>query len=433
MRKSQRITCVAAAVLSALALTACGDKQPQGGAMPPPEVGVVTVTPTTVSVINELPGRLEGVRTAEVRARVAGIVLSRNYREGGEVKAGQLLFKIDPAPYQAQLESARASLARAEANAVAARQKAERYKPLVAVNAVSKQEYDEAVAAAGQAAADIASAKAAVTTAQINLGYTAVTAPIGGRVGRALVTEGALVGSGEATKLATVEQVDPIWVTFTQPASEVMKLQRAIGSGQVKGVDGGARVHLFIEDGREYEQTGKLLFSDMTVDPTTGAITLRAQFANPRRELLSGTFVRVKIEQGVDENALTVPQRALVRTAQGASVLVVGGDGKVASLPVTAPQAVGENWIVTAGLKGGEKVIVEGLQKVKVGAPAKAVPFAAPAAAPVAAPAAAPVTAASEPAAQPASAGASAPAAVAAEADGKAAGKADKQAGAKQG
>ncbi len=371
--------------------------------MPPPEVGVVTVTPTTVAVVNELPGRLEGVRTAEVRARVAGIVLSRNYREGGEVKAGQLLFKIDPAPYQAQLESAKASLARAEANAVAARLKAERYKPLVAVNAVSKQEYDDAVAAAGQAAADIASAKAAVSTAQINLGYTTVTAPISGRVGRALVTEGALVGSGEATKLATVEQVDPIWVTFTQPASEVMKLQRSIESGKVKGVDGGARVHLFIEDGREYEQTGKLLFSDMTVDPTTGAITLRAQFSNPKRELLSGTFVRVKIEQGVDENALTVPQRALIRTGQGASVLVVGGDGKVASLPVKAPQAIGDNWIVTEGLKGGEKVIVEGLQKVKVGAPAKAVPFVSQTAD------------ASTPAAQPAASGASAPAAVTAE------------------
>ncbi|MDF3831400.1 efflux RND transporter periplasmic adaptor subunit [Cupriavidus basilensis] len=403
MRKSQRITCVAAAVLSALALSACGDKKPQAGAMPPPEVGVVTVTPTTVAVVNELPGRLEGVRTAEVRARVAGIVLSRNYREGGEVKAGQLLFKIDPAPYQAQLESAKASLARAEANAVAARLKAERYKPLVAVNAVSKQEYDDAVAAAGQAAADIASAKAAVSTAQINLGYTTVTAPISGRVGRALVTEGALVGSGEATKLATVEQVDPIWVTFTQPASEVMKLQRSIESGKVKGVDGGARVHLFIEDGREYEQTGKLLFSDMTVDPTTGAITLRAQFSNPKRELLSGTFVRVKIEQGVDENALTVPQRALIRTGQGASVLVVGGDGKVASLPVKAPQAIGDNWIVTEGLKGGEKVIVEGLQKVKVGAPAKAVPFVSQTAD------------ASTPAAQPAASGASAPAAVTAE------------------
>lgn len=343
--------------------------------MPPPEVGVVTVAPSTVAIVNELPGRLEGVRTAEVRARVEGIVLSRNYTEGGEVKAGQVLFRIDPAPYQAQLASAKAALQKAEANAVQARQKAERYKPLVAVNAVSKQEYDEAVAAAGQASADIASAKAAVTTAEINLGYTTVTSPITGRAGRALVTEGALVGKGEATRLTTVEQVDPIWVTFTQPASEVTRLRRAIESGQVKGVNGGAKVHLYAEDGREYEQTGKLLFSDMTVDPTTGAITLRAQFPNPNRELLSGTFVRVKIEQGVDENALTVPQRALIRGAQGASVLVVGTDGKVAALPVKAPQAIGDRWIVTEGLKGGEKVIVEGLQKVKVGAPAKAVPF----------------------------------------------------------
>nr|WP_144834557.1 efflux RND transporter periplasmic adaptor subunit [Cupriavidus gilardii] len=399
MRKSQHSSLLAVAVtLMALTLAACGEKAPQGGAMPPPEVGVVTVTPTAVPIVNELPGRLEGVRTAEVRARVEGIVLSRNYREGGEVKAGQVMFRIDPAPYQAQLASAKASLARAEANAVAARQKAERYKPLVAVNAVSKQEYDEAVAAAGQANAEIASAKAAVTTAQINLGYTTVTAPISGRAGRALVTEGALVGNGEATRLALVEQVDPIWVTFTQPATEVMKLRRAIESGQVQGVNGGATVRLFLEDGTEYDQTGKLLFSDMTVDPSTGAITLRAQFPNPRRELLSGTYVRVRVEQGVDQNAMTVPQRALIRNAQGASVLVVGADGNVAAVPVKTARAVGDRWVISEGLKGGEKVIVEGLQKVKPGAPAKAVPFqaAAPASAPAAAPGPAPAAAKAE-------------------------------------
>ncbi|UDM50182.1 efflux RND transporter periplasmic adaptor subunit [Cupriavidus sp. MP-37] len=404
MRKSQRISCVAAyalAALSAVALSACGDKKAEGAAPPPPEVGVVTVTPSPVAVVNELPGRLEGVRTAEVRARVEGIVLSRNYTEGGEVKAGQVMFRIDPAPYQAELASAQAALQRAEANAVSARLKADRYKPLVAVNAVSKQEYDDAVAAAGQANADVASAKAAVRTAQINLGYTTVTAPISGRAGRALVTEGALVGKGEATKLALVEQVDPMWVTFTQPASEVTRLRRAIESGAVKGLNGGAKVHLFVEDGREYAQTGKLLFSDMTVDPTTGAITLRAQFPNPNRELLSGTFVRVKIEQGVDENALTVPQRALIRGAQGASVMVVGADGNVAAVPVKAPQAIGDRWIVTEGLKGGEKVIVEGLQKVKVGAPAKAVPFVqAGASAPAATPAAASAAPASAPKAE---------------------------------
>ncbi|CAG9182325.1 efflux RND transporter periplasmic adaptor subunit [Cupriavidus respiraculi] len=407
MRKSQRssLVAVAVAVSAALTLSACGDKAPQGAAPPPPEVGVVTIKPTAVPVVNELPGRLEGVRTAEVRARVEGIVLSRNYREGGEVKAGQVMFRIDPAPYEAQLASAKAALARAEANAVSARQKAERYKPLVAINAVSKQEYDEAVAQAGQATADIASAKAQVTTAQINLGYTTVTAPISGRAGRALVTEGALVGNGEATRLALVEQVDPIWVTFTQPANEVMRLKRAIESGRLQSVNGGARVHLLLDDGTEYEQTGKLLFSDMTVDPTTGAITLRAQFPNPRRELLSGTFVRVKIEQGLDQNALTVPQRALIRTAQGASVMVVGADGNVAAVPVKAPVAIGTDWVVTEGLKGGEQVIVEGLQKVKPGAPAKAVPFQAQGAQP-----------------QPA-AGASAPAAPAAASDAKAGAK----------
>ncbi|MBY4897738.1 efflux RND transporter periplasmic adaptor subunit [Cupriavidus sp. AU9028] len=396
MRKSHRSSLLAVAVVvTALTLSACGDKAPEAAAPPPPEVGVVTVTPSRMPVINELPGRLEGVRTAEVRARVEGIVLSRNYREGGEVKAGQVMFKIDPAPYEAQLASARADLARAEANAVAARQRAERYKPLVAVNAVSKQEYDEAVAAAGQANAEIAAARAAVRTAQINLGYTTVTAPISGRAGRALVTEGALVGNGEATRLALVEQVDPIWVTFTQPATEVMRLRRAIESGQIQNVNGGARVRLFLDDGTEYSETGRLLFSDMTVDPTTGAITLRAQFPNKNRELLSGTFVRVRVEQGIDENALTVPQRALIRNAKGAMVMVVGADGKVGAVPVKTGMAIGDRWLITEGLKGGEQVIVEGLQKVQPGGVAKAVPFqqgqgaSAPAAQGIAAPAAA--------------------------------------------
>lgn len=405
MRKSQRSSLVAVAVLAALTLSACGEKKEQA-APPPPEVGVVTVAPSAVAVVNELPGRLEGIRTAEVRARVEGIVLSRNYREGSEVKAGQVMFRIDPAPYEAQLQSAKATLASAEANAVAARQKAERYKPLVAINAVSKQEYDEAAALAGQATASIAGARASVRTAEINLGYTTVTAPISGRAGRAMVTEGALVGNGEATRLALVEQVDPIWVTFTQPANDVARLRRAIESGSVQGVEGGARVRLFVEDGREYEHTGKLLFSDMTVDPTTGAITLRAQFPNPKRELLSGTFVRVRIEQGVDARALTVPQRALIRTGQGASVLVVGADGNVASLPVKTSAAIGDRWVVSEGLKGGEQVIVEGLQKVKPGTPAKAVPFR-PAGASAPAAGAAP---ASAPASAPAASGASAPA-----------------------
>jgi membrane fusion protein (multidrug efflux system) len=373
--------------------------------MPPTEVGVVTVTPGPLAVTNELPGRLEGTRTAEVRARVEGIVKERVYREGSDVKAGAVLFRIDPAPFQAQLASAQAALARAQATAAASRQKAERYGPLVGVNAISKQEYDEAVAAARQADAEVAAARAGVTTAQLNLGYATVTAPISGRVGRALVTEGALVGRGEATPLATVEQVDPMRVTFTQPADEVFKLKQAVEAGQLKGVSGKeAAVTLLRGDGSEYPHPGKLLFSDMAVDPTSGAITLRAEFPNPKRELLSGVFVRVRVNQAVNEHGITVPQRALIRSGQGASVMIVGADGNVASVPVQVGVARGDQWVINGGLKGGEQVIVEGLQKVKPGAPAKAVPFVPAGAQPASAPAAAP---ASAPAAEPASQAAS--------------------------
>lgn len=407
MRKSRRISQISASLLVVAALAACGDKQgaaPAGG-MPPTEVGVVTVTPGPLAVTNELPGRLEGTRTAEVRARVEGIVKERVYREGSDVKAGAVLFRIDPAPFQAQLASAQAALARAQATAAASRQKAERYGPLVGVNAISKQEYDEAVAAARQADAEVAAARAGVTTAQLNLGYATVTAPISGRVGRALVTEGALVGRGEATPLATVEQVDPMRVTFTQPADEVFKLKQAVEAGQLKGVSGKeAAVTLLRGDGSEYPHPGKLLFSDMAVDPTSGAITLRAEFPNPKRELLSGVFVRVRVNQAVNEHGITVPQRALIRSGQGASVMIVGADGNVASVPVQVGVARGDQWVINGGLKGGEQVIVEGLQKVKPGAPAKAVPFVPAGAQPASAPAAAP---ASAPAAEPASQAAS--------------------------
>lgn len=414
MRKSRRISQISASLLVLAALAACGDKQaaaPAGGP-PPTEVGVVTVTPGPLAVTTELPGRLEGTRTAEVRARVEGIVKERVYREGSDVKAGAVLFRIDPAPFQAQLASAQAALARAQATAAASRQKAERYGPLVGVNAISKQEYDEAVAAARQADAEVASARAGVTTAQLNLGYATVTAPISGRVGRALVTEGALVGRNEATPLATVEQVDPIRVTFTQPADEVFKLKQAVESGQFKGVSGKeATVTLLRGDGSEYPHPGKLLFSDMAVDPTSGAITLRAEFPNPKRDLLSGVFVRVRVNQAMNEHAITVPQRALIRSGQGtASVMVVDADGKVASIPVQVGVARDDQWVINSGLKGGEQVIVEGLQKVKPGAPAKAVPFAPAGAQPASAPAAAPAGAtapASAPAAEPASQAAS--------------------------
>jgi membrane fusion protein (multidrug efflux system) len=282
-------------------------------------------------------------------------------------------------------------LAKAEANLTTATLKAQRYKPLVDVNAVSKQDYDDTVATQKQAAADVASAKAARQTASLNLGYATVTSPISGRIGKALVTEGALVGQGEVTQLAVVQQIDPIYVNLTQSSTDILKLQQAMKSGQLESAGAGlAKVTLVTEDGRTYPQTGKLLFSDLTVDANTGSVTLRAEFPNPDRSLLPGMYVRAKLEQAVNASALTVPQQAVQRDLNGASVFVIGADNKVAVRPVTADVAQGDKWIVTEGLKAGDKVIVDGLQKVKPGAPVNPSPWkpnAAPAA--TAAPAAA--------------------------------------------
>jgi membrane fusion protein (multidrug efflux system) len=408
-----------AAVLAvALLLSACGkgDAPAAGGApgggMPPPEVGVVTVAPGDVGLITELPGRLEASRVAQVRARAAGILQERLFREGSDVKAGQPLFRIDSAPYAALAESARASQAKAEANMAQATALAERYKPLVEANAVSKQEYANAVASQKQAEADVAAAKAAVTTASINLNYASVTAPISGRIGRALVTEGALVGQGEATPLAVVQQVDPMYVNFTQPASDVMKLRRAMDAGQFKRASGSdaASVRIVLEDGTEYARTGRLLFSDLTVDSTTGQITLRAEVPNPGGALLPGLYVRVRLEQAQATNAITLPQQAVTRTASGDSVSVVGADGKISTRAVKIGSSKGSQWVVLDGLKAGEQVMVEGFQKLQMappGTPVKAVPWQPPGAAPTGA--AAPAGAASAPVAP----GAAAPAAAA--------------------
>ena len=358
--------------------------------MPPPEVGVVTVTPGDVGLITELPGRLEASRVAQVRARATGILQQRLFREGSDVKAGQLLFRIDAAPYAALSESAKASQAKAEANAAQATALAERYKPLVEANAVSKQEYANAVAAQKTAQADVAAAKAAVTTAGINLNYARVTSPISGRIGRALVTEGSLVGQGEATALAVVQQVDPMYVNFTQSASDVMKLRRAMEAGQFKRASGNdaASVRIVLEDGTEYSREGRLLFSDLTVDSTTGQVTLRAEVPNPGGMLLPGLFVRVRLEQAQASNAITLPQQAVTRTASGDTVSVVGADGKVSSRPVKIGSAKGNAWVVLEGLKAGEQVMVEGFQKLQMappGSPVKAVPWKAPSAAAAAA------------------------------------------------
>ncbi|GAA4357740.1 efflux RND transporter periplasmic adaptor subunit [Variovorax defluvii] len=414
----RRPVLAAVAAAAVLALAGCGKSEAPaggapgagagGGAPPPPEVGVVVATPRDVGMVTELPGRLEASRVAEVRARAAGILQKRLFREGSDVKAGQLLFNIDPAPYLAAAQSAQASLARAEANAVQARALAERYKPLVEANAVSKQEYLNAVAAAKTAEADIAVGRASVQTAKINLGYASVTAPIAGRIGRALVTEGALVGQGDATPLAVIQQIDPMYVNFTQSANEVLKLRRAMEGGQFKRASGtdAASVRVVLEGGSEYALPGKLLFSDLTVDSTTGQVTLRAEVPNPKGELLPGLYVRVKVEQAQATNAITVPQQAVTRTQQGDTLTVVDAEGKMHKRTVKISAAQDNQWIVLEGLKAGEQVMVDGFQKLMMmppGSPVKAVPWKppAPATAVPTAPAPAPAAAASAPAAKP--------------------------------
>jgi len=411
---------------AALLLAACGAKEggapPAGAAKaapPPPEVGVVTVAEQKVALQTELPGRVEAVRVAQVRARVTGVVQKRLFREGSEVKAGQALFEIDAAPYRALLDSAQASVARAQANLTQAAAQAERFKPLVEANAISKQDYLNAVAAQKQAEADVANGKASVQTARINLGYARVTAPISGRIGRALVTEGALVSSAEATQLALIQQTSTVYVNFTQSSSDVLRLRKAIAAGQLKSsADGAIPVRVVLEDGSELPRSGKLLFSDLTVDTTSGQITLRAEVPNLEGILLPGQYVRVRLSQAELPAGILLPQQAVTRTNQGATVLVVGADGKPAPRPVKIGSAQGTNWLVLEGVKPGEQVIVEGFQKMMVpGAPVKPMPWsksassAAPAGSAPAASASSPAASASAPAGAPASAPAAASAA----------------------
>ena len=362
------------AATAAVFLAACGQKQ---SAPPPqtPEVGVVTVEPQAVPVTTELPGRTSAFLVAEVRARVDGIVLRREFTEGGEVKAGQRLYKIDPAPYIAALDNAKAALAKAQANLATTTAQASRYKVLVAANAVSKQDYDNAVAAQGQAAADVAAGKASVETAQINLGYTDVTSPITGRIGISSVTPGAYVQASQATLLSTVQQLDPVYVNLTQSSLEGLKLRREIQEGRLKtsGIHA-AKVTLVLEDGRAYSETGKLQFSDVTVDQTTGSVTIRAIFQNKDRVLLPGMFVRARIEEGVNEKALLVPQIGVTHDQKGQpTALVVGPDDKVSLRQLVASTTYQSNWVVESGLNPCDRVIVQGTEKVRPGATVKPV------------------------------------------------------------
>jgi len=367
-------------------LVACGPKpdapQPAAVSAPPPvEVGVVTVTPGPVGLFTELPGRLEASRVAEVRARVAGILEKRLFEEGSTVKADQPLFQIAAAPYEASVASARAALSRAQANESQASVQVNRYKPLLDANAISRQDYDNAVAAQKLAQADIAAASAGLQTAKINLGYASVNSPIEGRIGRALVTEGALVGQGEVTKLAVVQQIDPMYVNFTQSTTEVLRLRKALESGGLKRASDAdaALVTILLEDGAPYGKAGKLLFTDLTVDPTSGQVTLRAQVPNPDKFLLPGMYVRVRLEQAQAANGILLPQQAVTRAASGDTVMVVGPEGKVSPRTVRLGPAQGSDWVVFDGLKAGEQVMVDGFQKLRGNAPVRAVPWKAPA------------------------------------------------------
>lgn len=350
-------------------LSGCDGAAKPDDKAPPAQVRVETVQVQPLAITSELSGRILAPRTAEVRARVAGVVLKRVYREGSDVKQGDVLFLIDPAPFKADLDSARATLARAEATRYQARLQDQRYGELVADKAVSRQEYDNAHAAMLQADAEVAQAKAALDRARLSLGYATVTAPIAGRIGRALVTEGALVGQSETTPLATIQQLDPIHADVTQSTRELTALRRALRAGELSQVgEDHAKATLIQDDGSAYPLPGKLLFSDISVDPSTNQITLRSEFPNPDLDLLPGSYVRVRLEQAVQPKGISVPQRAILRDSAGvAKVMLVDQQAQVVAREVVLGNAQGDRWIVNEGLQPGDRVVIEGLQHIKAG------------------------------------------------------------------
>lgn len=356
-------------IVAAALLAGCDGSDEQAGP-PAPEVSVVTVKPERLELTTELSGRTSAFRVAEIRPQVNGIVLKRLFQEGSKVEEGQQLYQIDPALYQATFDAAKAALAKAEANEKAARARAARYKELVAVNAVSKQDYDDVAATLAQSSADVATAKANLDTARTNLAYTKVFSPISGFISRSSVTEGALVTANQATELATVTQLDPIYVDLTQSAGDLLRMKRALVEGRIQGAeDGKAPVTLKLEGSEEqYGGTGELQFAGVTVAPDTSMVQLRAIFPNPDSDLLPGLFVRAVVKQGVLERAILVPQQGVLRTPDGnAQVWLVGAEGEVAQKRVTAAQAMGDKWLITEGLEAGDRVVVQGLQKLQPG------------------------------------------------------------------
>lgn len=358
-------------------VSACDEPQAAQTAAPRPQVSVVTLQPSSRPYIRELPGRIAPTRVAEVRARVAGIVLERSFQQGADVKAGDVLYRIDPVRFQVELDAAEAALAKAQAVHDQAEQQAKRVEKLISGQAASQAQYEIAVATFRQAQADVAARKADVARVRLDLDYTSVRSPINGRIGRALVTEGALVGQGEATHLATVHQLDPVYADFTQSAGDLQQLRRDLESGALEQVEpDAAKVRLVLDDGTLYPLAGKLLFSDASVDPGTGQVTLRGEFPNPKGELLPGMYVRVQIQQGTDGDALAVPQQAVQRNDSGGSeVYVVRPDNRAVIKPMRAGRVVDEQWLVLDGLDPGDRVVVEGFQKFEPGDVVDPVPW----------------------------------------------------------
>jgi len=371
-------------LLAALLLASCGGGEQQAAPPPgPPQVGVIEVRQQAVTLSNELPGRTSAYETSEVRPQVNGLVLARLFQEGDFVRAGQPLYRIDPSPYQAQVASAQAAVARARAAITSSQALARRYGELVKINAISRQDFENATTSAQQAQADVAAQQAALRTAQIDLGRTTVRAAISGRIGRSTFTTGALVTAAQTEPLTTIQRLDPIYVDIQQSSADLLRLRQQILSGALSRGGGAARVKLKLEDGSDYGPEGTLKFADVTVDPATGSQVIRAQFANSRGLLLPGMFVRAVLVEGTQANAMLVPQRGVSRDEKGnPTVLVVGAGDKVEMRVLTAPRTIGDNWLVTAGLKLGDRVIVEGAQNLRPGTAVKAVPYNPNAAAP---------------------------------------------------
>ncbi|EOT8833597.1 efflux RND transporter periplasmic adaptor subunit [Escherichia fergusonii] len=360
-------------IISAVLLAGCKEKEETQAVHAEPHVTVHVVKSAPLAVTTELPGRTSAFRIAEVRPQVSGIILQRNFKEGSDVQAGDSLYQIDPATYQANFDSAKGELAKSEAAAAIAHLTVKRYNPLVGTKYISQQEYDQAIADARQADAAVIAAKAAVESARINLAYTKVTSPISGRIGKSSVTEGALVTNGQASQLATVQQLDPIYVDVTQSSNDFMRLKQSVALGNLHKDSASSSVELVMDNGQVYPLKGTLQFSDVTVDESTGSITLRAVFPNPQHTLLPGMFVRARIDEGVQPDAILIPQQGVSRTPRGdATVMIVNDKNQVEARSVEASQAIGDQWLISKGLKQGEQVIVSGLQKARPGAQVKA-------------------------------------------------------------